>query len=147
VGKNCSVGIADILQWMMPCAHTYLSVLLLLAVPFRVTFSLALRTGIVGIQLAITTAVCGMFMFQADLKGYLNTHPWPIWTSMIGSMVTLLAMVCNPQITRSFPMNYGLLGVFTFFQSVMVGFICMVCSLLLCSTLRCIPAEHCMSSV
>lgn len=80
--------------------------------------------GIVGVQLALTTAVCAMFMTMG-FQEYLQKNQWPIWTSMGGSFVTMMAMVCNPQITRSFPVNYALLGVFTFFQSVMVGFICM----------------------
>ena len=81
-------------------------------------------------QLAITTAVCALFMTQSGVSDYLKQNQWPIWTSMGGSFVTMIAMVCNPQLTRRFPMNYGLLGVFTVFESVMVGFICMVCSLL-----------------
>ena len=83
-------------------------------------------------QLAITTAVCALFMTPSlGLQEYLKTNQWPIWTSMGGSFVTMIAMVCNPQLTRRYPMNYGLLGVFTIFESVMVGFICMVRSLLL----------------
>lgn len=80
--------------------------------------------GILGVQLAITTAVCALFMTSSGVSDYMKTHQWPIWTSMGGSFVTMIAMVCNPQLTRRFPMNYGLLGVFTVFESVMVGFIC-----------------------
>lgn len=72
-----------------------------------------------------------MFITNDGLRAYMMVNHWPIWTSMAGSLVTMMAMVCNPQITRSFPMNYGLLGVFTLFQAVMVGFICMVRTLLL----------------
>lgn len=85
------------------------------------------HAGIVAMQLALTTVVCVMFMSHDLLRQYLMKNQWPIWTSMAGSLATMMAMVCNPQITRSFPMNYGLLGVFTLFQSVMVGFVCMVC--------------------
>ena len=53
---------------------------------------------------------------------------------MGGSFITMIAMVCNPQITRTFPMNYALLGLFTVFESVMVGFICMVRSQLFHAT-------------
>jgi hypothetical protein len=89
-----------------------------------------------------------MFMNPSlGLQGYLQKNQWPIWTSMGGSLVTMLAMVCNPAITRSFPVNYGLLGVFTFFQSVMVGFICMVCSLLLHAMRPCMPYLGCIGYV
>lgn len=82
--------------------------------------------GIVGVQLAITTAVCALFMTPSlGVKAFMQANHWPIWTSMGGSFITMIAMVCNPQITRTFPMNYALLGLFTVFESVMVGFICM----------------------
>ena len=53
-------------------------------------------------------------------------NTWPLWTSMGVSFGALLAMVCSPNLARSFPHNYSLLAVFTLAESVLVGTICMV---------------------
>jgi FtsH-binding integral membrane protein len=67
-----------------------------------------------------------MFMTSPGVKAYMQTNTWPIWVSLFGTFGVLGGMMCNPEILRTYPHNYTLLGVFTLLQSVMIGTVCMV---------------------
>lgn len=86
----------------------------------------AVCAGILFVQLLITTAVCAIFMTTSGVQQYLTQHQWPLFASMGVSFGTILAMMCNIQLARTFPQNYILLGIFTAAESVLVGTVCMV---------------------
>lgn len=81
-------------------------------------------------QLLATTAMCALFMMSSGLQAYLVQNPWPLFVSIGISFGTLIAMMCNPNLARSYPHNYTLLAVFTLAEAVSIGFVCMVCLLL-----------------
>lgn len=82
--------------------------------------------GILFVQLAITTGVAALMMMNQGINAYLSVNPWPLWTAMVVSFVTIIAMACKPELSRTYPTNYALLGVFTLAESVLIGMICMV---------------------
>ena len=82
--------------------------------------------GILFMQLALTTAVCAIFMTTSGVQSYMQANSWPLWTSMGVSFGVLIAMLCNIKLARAFPHNYIMLTIFTAAESVMIGTICMV---------------------
>lgn len=65
-------------------------------------------------------------MMSTGLQAYLIANPWPLFVSMGIAFGTLIAIMCNPTLARSYPHNYTLLAVFTLAEAVSIGFVCMV---------------------
>jgi len=79
---------------------------------------------ILGMQLFVTTCISALMMIYggADLARWSRTEGmWAYWLSLIGTFVTLGLTICFR--TKS-PHNLLLLGLFTLFESYMVGMIC-----------------------
>lgn len=82
--------------------------------------------GILSVQLIATTLTCALFMLSTGLQTFLIANPWALLVSFGVSFGTLIAMMCNPTLARSYPHNYTLLALFTLAEAVSVGFVCMV---------------------
>jgi len=82
--------------------------------------------GILSVQLVVTVCVAAPLALHA--KEMAKSNPTLVQHLMLGSAVlsiaTICAMSCCQNLTRSFPTNYILLGIFTVTESVMVGFVC-----------------------
>lgn len=74
--------------------------------------------AILLVQLALTATVGGVLNFHDGAKDYVQSNPWIIWTSMIGSFASLFAVYVK---RHSYPTNVIVLTVFTFFEAIMVG--------------------------
>eukprot|EP00933_Yihiella_yeosuensis_P020369 TRINITY_DN1633_c2_g1_i1.p1 TRINITY_DN1633_c2_g1~~TRINITY_DN1633_c2_g1_i1.p1 ORF type:complete len:260 (-),score=14.89 TRINITY_DN1633_c2_g1_i1:187-966(-) len=81
--------------------------------------------GILFTQLLVTTGIGALIMSVG--KHWVAQHRGLTMTllilSLIGTIGVNCVWICNPETMRESPTNYILLGVFTFAQSVLVGFI------------------------
>jgi hypothetical protein len=59
-------------------------------------------------------------MTLGSVKSYVATNIWIVFTSMIGSIGSMLLVYWK---RHSFPLNLALLGLFTGFESIAVGFV------------------------
>lgn len=83
--------------------------------------------GIVSAQLAVTAAIGALVMRFAGpmLKTNQSTVMVCMWLSLAATVALMCTMTCQPHLMRQSPTNYILLFLFTMFESVMVGFICL----------------------
>lgn len=80
--------------------------------------------GILSAQLFITVLFC---IFSMTSKGFLQFQLQNIgffYLCLIGSLVIMIILMCFNNLARKVPNNYIMLGLFTFFESYMVSFIC-----------------------
>lgn len=78
--------------------------------------------GILAAQLALTTAVCAMFMFIPPLRSFALASAGVLTVvGFIGTLGTLFALVFKKD---EYPLNMNLLAAFTFCESVLVATIC-----------------------
>lgn len=80
--------------------------------------------GILGAQLFLTTLFC---IFSMTSKAFLEFQKRNIglfFLCLIGSIVIMVLLYCFDYLVRKVPNNYIMLGLFTFFESYMVSFIC-----------------------
>lgn len=80
--------------------------------------------AIVGFQIFTTVLISSVMMLAGgqDLVIWVLTKGyWTVWTSFIGSIASLLGLMCYRQ---SSPTNLVLLSVFTVLESLLVGFTC-----------------------
>jgi len=82
--------------------------------------------SILTAQLLLTVFVASVVMRQP--KSFIMDNQWLLTASMAGSLATICAMSCCPDLGRKFPLNYGLLIGFTLCESVLVGVVCMTYS-------------------
>jgi len=82
--------------------------------------------GILFAQLALTTVIGGAVMHYGE--GWARANPSSVmgvlYLSMFASFALICCFSCNPDMLRKTPQNYALLFLFTVFESIMVGFIC-----------------------
>jgi len=79
--------------------------------------------GIVCMQLLLTTLVAGQV--STVFKGMEKSHAVVYaQVASVLSLVVMCAMMCCKNAMQSFPTNYLLLFGFTFFESIVIGFIC-----------------------
>lgn len=81
--------------------------------------------SILLIQLLVTFGVVALFCLNEDAKQFLyepSTGPPLLYSSIAMSLVSLLVLLCVPNMHRRHPHNLILLGIFTLSESVMVAF-------------------------
>uniref|UniRef100_A0A7S0ZZG0 Uncharacterized protein n=1 Tax=Noctiluca scintillans TaxID=2966 RepID=A0A7S0ZZG0_NOCSC len=78
--------------------------------------------SILTVQLLLTVIVAAPLTSMVS-QSWLVANSWIMYLSLGMTMVTMCAMVCCQNLTRSFPTNYILLFVFTAFEGVCVGFV------------------------
>jgi len=78
--------------------------------------------GILSIQLLITTLIGGITMILLDDldKRAVTVGFFVSMAFMIG---TMCLCVCRPDLMRSYPTNYIILGIFTLAESILIGFV------------------------
>lgn len=74
--------------------------------------------SILAVQLLLTFVVSAFITLHAPTQIYVLTHGWPVTLSMVGSIITIVALMCMKD---KEPENLYLLGVFTIFESFLVG--------------------------
>lgn len=75
------------------------------------------------IQLLVTLGFVMLFVLNEDVQLYSRRNPQLMIIPMIGTLVLVCVMACSESARRSSPTNVILLGLFTFFESILVGFI------------------------
>lgn len=73
--------------------------------------------GILSAQLAFTTIVGGLIMYSG-VSEFIKTNSWIMLFNLI---ITLVVLGCLMAKRKQYPLNFYLLGAFTFFQSFAVG--------------------------
>lgn len=76
--------------------------------------------GILTFQLLLTTVVAAPL---SQMQAFVMENIWLLYLSIAMTFITICAMSCCQNITRSFPTNYLFLFVFTGFEGVLVGFV------------------------
>lgn len=79
--------------------------------------------SILSIQLLVTLGFVMLFVLNRDVQLYAHRNPQLLIIPMIGTLVLVCVMACSESARRSSPTNIILLGLFTFFESILVGFI------------------------
>jgi hypothetical protein len=86
-------------------------------------------------QLLLTTAIVGIVMASQALQLVLLNNVWLIGLALLGSVVSILALICFPSLAHKVPTNYWLLGVFTASQAILVAVTCVQYDLPRCLSL------------
>lgn len=78
--------------------------------------------GILTAQLALTTAICALFMYVTPLRNAIIAAGGILQIIlMVASIATIFALMASKD---SYPANMYLLGAFTVVESILVGYIC-----------------------
>jgi len=80
--------------------------------------------SILSVQLIITVLFCFLANSNTGFQKFQLGNMWLAWTSMIASIVVMFALVCIPSLGKKVPLNYVLLGIFTFAEAYSVSFFC-----------------------
>lgn len=73
--------------------------------------------AILLVQLGLTAAVGGALMFEGP-KAFVQSNPWILWVSLVGSFASLFGVYWK---RHNYPANFFILALFTFFEAIMVG--------------------------
>lgn len=79
--------------------------------------------SILSIQLLVTLGFVMLFMFHEGTRLFSRRHPELIFIPMVGTIVLVCVIACCESARRNSPINIILLGIFTIFESILVGFI------------------------
>jgi FtsH-binding integral membrane protein len=80
--------------------------------------------GIITAQLAMTAVIVLLAVFTPFFGSFLLYNTWFFIVCIVGTIVTELVLICIPNFARTVPRNYICLFVFTFFESMVVSYIC-----------------------
>jgi FtsH-binding integral membrane protein len=80
--------------------------------------------GILSAQMLLTTFMCFLSMFSNSFLRFQIENIWLIYIAMICTLILPCLIFCYEDLFRKVPTNYVILGVFTLFESYIVGFIC-----------------------
>jgi len=75
--------------------------------------------GILTAQVLLTIMVAAPI--QMMTKNSIQNYGWIVPFSSIMALATICAMSCKPSLGKSYPQNYILLTVFTFFEAITIG--------------------------
>jgi len=79
--------------------------------------------GLLTVQLIVTVATASEIYSMGQNKDWLASHEWLLWLSVFATIGTICAMSCCEKVVRQYPQNYIFLFTFTFFESIMIGFV------------------------
>jgi len=77
--------------------------------------------SILAVQLLVTFAVSFTFISVEGVKAYIQTNAWPFFLSIGLTLSSIIALSCCGDLSRRYPHNFILLGVFTLAESFLVG--------------------------
>ncbi|EDW81683.1 uncharacterized protein Dwil_GK19213 [Drosophila willistoni] len=72
-------------------------------------------------QLVATFGVVSLFVFNDDVKLYVQQNFWIFWFALIIMLITMLALICCENLRRETPTNFIFLSVYTMAQSFIMG--------------------------
>ena len=81
--------------------------------------------GILTTQLLLTTLWAALVWNNSSLKNFVYDEYWLVWVFLGLAIGVEMTLICYRRVARKVPLNYFLLGVFTFAEAWIVGFICM----------------------
>lgn len=73
--------------------------------------STANHSSILFTQLLATTVVSGIFKGVPAVQTWVQSNPWMVWVSLFSTFAALIALFFT---RRKYPLNYYLLGAFTY---------------------------------
>ncbi|KAI9319854.1 inhibitor of apoptosis-promoting Bax1-domain-containing protein [Dichotomocladium elegans] len=76
--------------------------------------------SILSAQILSTIALSAVYMYNLNIRQWIQSHQWLIFLSIFGTLGIMLALMWK---ARSTPLNYILLGLFTLLEGHLVGFI------------------------
>lgn len=79
--------------------------------------------GILTVQMVLTTVMVAVTIWSKEIQNFMNKNTLVMVLNLVVYMVSLYALACYPKISRSVPINYILLFIFTFSMSYLVAFI------------------------
>lgn len=82
--------------------------------------------GILSVQLTATFLLCYLAMNSVRLQSFLLNNIGVFFFAVAATIIIPLVLACNRQLARQVPTNYVLLGVFTFCESYLVSFSCII---------------------
>ena len=74
--------------------------------------------SILAVQLLVTGLVCAFMSLHVPTQAYVLSHGWPMWTSVVLSIVLIVALMCMKDKS---PQNMYLLSAFTLVEAFLVG--------------------------
>lgn len=77
--------------------------------------------GILAVQMLVTVACIIPFYTNPDLQVFVFLNPGIVWVAFLMTIVFMCVISCNPQLARTFPQNYYLLGGFTLCEGFLLG--------------------------
>lgn len=77
--------------------------------------------GILLCQLAVTIAIMSIFMFAPGVKEFSQAHSWLWIVAFVLTFILIIILSCCPDVRRSFPTNFILLGAFTLLEAFLLG--------------------------
>ena len=80
--------------------------------------------GILAFQLIFTTVITGLACMSKEVQIFMANHVILLFLSLVASFAVSLVVCCCPSLTRQFPQNYILLGIFTIGEGYLVAAIC-----------------------
>jgi Integral membrane protein, interacts with FtsH len=82
--------------------------------------------SIVAIQLLFTTFICGLSMKYPSFAQFQANYSYLFILSIIGVLVTTIILSFSDNLSRRVPINFILLGLFTFFEAYLVSISCLL---------------------
>ena len=79
--------------------------------------------GILALQLSITAMSIGAVQLNPSMHAAMQEHGMMAGFLFIVSVVIELALICNRDLARRVPTNYGLLAIFTLCQAFYFSFV------------------------
>ena len=80
--------------------------------------------GILSMQMLLTTLLCILSVTSKNFSNFQKSHPELTVICMILSVITLIALACFNNVSRTVPTNYIVLSIFTFTEAYCISFIC-----------------------
>jgi len=72
-------------------------------------------------QLLVSIGVVCLFVLSKPINAYVRQSVGLFWFAWVGALVLMIVIACCENARRSFPLNFVLLGLFTLFESFLLG--------------------------
>eukprot|EP00126_Sphaerothecum_destruens_P012493 Sdes_comp21411_c0_seq1m20043 len=77
--------------------------------------------GILSLQLFVTFGISCIFLFQEDVKYYVQHSPGVLILAFVSTFVCLIVLACGGDIRKKSPYNIIFLGIFTLCEGYLIG--------------------------
>lgn len=72
-------------------------------------------------QLLVSIGVVCLFVLSKPVNAYVRQSVGLFWFAWVGALVLMIVIACCENVRRTFPLNFILLGLFTLFESFLLG--------------------------